>query len=159
MDGGVGHGLVDLRNAIALYQDNNNKDTRDNNNKVTEKKKEAANKNRVRNEVPTKKPQVVHDKDGMSEKKLNPTKTTSTQKGNLKKRKKATKKAKKEILKVDLRKLVREVEEQKQILIEHQRILNQLLNFYKSTKNKSISLYRICLSLVEAERQNPCVCV
>ena len=146
MDGGVGHGLVDLRNAIALYQDNNNKDTRDNNNnknKVTEKKEEAANKNRVRNEVPTKKPQVVHDKDGMSEKKLNPTKTTSPQKGNLKKRKKATKKAKKEILKVDLRKLVREVEEQKQILIEHQRILSQLLNFYKSNKNKSISLYKI----------------
>ena len=146
MDGGVGHGLVDLRNAIALYQDNNNKDTRDNNNnknKVTEKKEEAANKNRVRNEVPTKKPQVVHDKDGMSEKKLSPTKTTSPQKGNLKKRKKATKKAKKEILKVDLRKLVREVEEQKQILIEHQRILSQLLNFYKSNKNKSISLYKI----------------
>ena len=146
MDGGVGHGLVDLRNAIALYQDNNNKDSRDNNNnnnKVTEKKEEAANKNRVRNEVPTKKPQVVHDKDGMSEKKLSPTKTTSPQKGNLKKRKKATKKAKKEILKVDLRKLVREVEEQKQILIEHQKILSQLLNFYKSNKNKSISLYKI----------------
>ena len=152
MDGGVGHGLVDLRNAIALYQDNNNKDSRDNNNKVAEKKEEAANKNRVKNEVPTKKPR-------MSEKKLSPTKTTSPQKGNLKKKKKAMKKAKKEILKVDLRKLVREVEEQKQILIEHKRILNQLLNFYKSTKNKSIALYKICLSLVKAGRQNPCVCV
>ena len=48
-----------------------------------------------------------------------------------------TRKKKKEMLKkVDLRKLVQDVEEQKQILNEHQRILNQL-----STKNKSISLY------------------
>ena len=141
--GGVGHGLGDLRNAIALYQDNNNKDTGDNNNNNNNSSKgtgkeeeEAANKSRVSNEVQTKKPQVVTDKDGMSEKKLSPTETSSPRKGNLKKKKKATKKAKKDILKVDLRKLAREVEEQKQILKEHQRILNQLLIFYKSTKNR-----------------------
>ena len=141
-----GHGLGDLQDAIALYQDNNNNNnnnntTNNNNNnssKVTGKEEEAGNKNRVSNEVQTKKPQVVTDKDGMSEKKLSPTETSS-RKGNLKKKKKATKKAKKDILKVDLRKLAREVEEQKQILKEHQRILNQLLIFYKSTKNRKIT--------------------
>ena len=141
-----GHGLGDLQDAIALYQDNNNNNnnnttTTNNNNssKVTGKEEEAGNKNRVSNEVQTKKPQVVTDKDGMSEKKSSPTETSSPRKGNLKKKKKATKKAKKDILKVDLRKLAREVEEQKQILKEHQRILNQLLIFYKSTKNRKIT--------------------
>ena len=110
MEGGVGHGLTDLRNDIDLYLD----------------RKENTN-----NEVTTKKSQVVHDKDGMSEKKVSPRKRKTTKKGE----------AEKEMSKkVDLRKLVRDVEEQKQILDDHQRILNQVLDFYKSNKNKSISL-------------------
>lgn len=114
MEGGVGHGLTDLRNDIDLYLD----------------RKENTN-----NEVTTKKSQVVHDKDGMSEKKVSPRKRKRTKKG---KKGEAEKEMSK---KVDLRKLVRDVEEQKRILDDHQRILNQVLDFYKSTKNKSISLY------------------
>ena len=114
MEGGVGHGLTDLRNDIDLYLD----------------RKENTN-----NEVTTKKSQVVHDKDGMSEKKVSPRKRKRTKKG---KKGEAEKEMSK---KVDLRKLVRDVEEQKRILDDHQRILNQVLEFYKSNKNKSISLY------------------
>ena len=46
MEGGVGHGLTDLRNEIALYLDR--KDNSNNNNDVSETKQEGENsKNRV----------------------------------------------------------------------------------------------------------------
>jgi len=141
MDGGVRHGLTDLRNDIALLldsKDNNedNKDSKDNNNLDSkdnnkETKQEEATSSKNRTELPTKKSQVVRGKDRMSETTVSSTKRITPKKGNLKKKTKAQT----ESSKVDLRKLLRDVEDQKQILNEHQRILNQLLEFYKSTKN------------------------
>ena len=77
------------------------------------------------------KKKVVSDKDGVSKKKISPTK---------KKKKEMAKKFEERRWPKSLRKLFRDVEEQKQILNQHQRILNQLLDFFKTTKNKSISL-------------------
>ena len=128
MEGGVGHGLADLRSEIAFYLDRRD----NNNNEVTEKKQEGeSSKNKViaSNEVPKKK--VESDKDGMRKKKISPTK---------KKKKEMAKKFEERRWHKKLRKLIRDVEEQKQILKQHERILNQLSDFYKTTKNKSISL-------------------
>merc|ERR1711874_672168 len=121
--GGVRHGLTDLRNDIALLLDSKD------NNKETKQEEATSSKNRT--ELPTKKPQVARGKDRMSETKVSSTKRITPKKGNLKKKTKAQT----ESSKVDLRKILRDVEDQKQILNEHQRILNQLLEFYKSTKN------------------------
>ena len=122
MDGGVGHGLTDLQNDIALYLESKNNKKKAKQAEVTSGKKS--------NELQTKKSQVVHGKDRASETKVSSTKRRTPKKGNLKA------KAQMESAKVTLRKLAQDVEEQKKILNEHQRILKQLLEFYKPTKNK-----------------------
>merc|ERR1711947_59137 len=111
-----------MGNDIALLldsKDNNkdNKDSKDNKNldskdKNKETKQEEATSSKNRTELPTKKSQVVRGKDRMSETKVSSTKRITPKKGNLKKKTKAQT----ESSMVDLRKLLRDVEDQKQIL-------------------------------------------
>ena len=122
MDGGVGHGLTDLQNDIAFYLESKD-------NKKEAKQSEATSGKKSK-ELQTKKSKVVHDEDRASETKVSSTKRRTPKKGNLKA------KAQMESAKVTLRKLAQDVEEQKKILNEHQRILKQLLEFYKSAKNR-----------------------
>merc|ERR1712179_309842 len=122
-------GIKDKNDIKDIKDKKDKKDKNDNgennNNKVTEKKQkeEASSQNRVSNVTPMNKSQVVNEN-----------KISSTKKSTAKEKES---KVENGISKgVDLRKLVKDVEEQKQILNEHQKILNQLLDFYKSTKNK-----------------------
>ena len=101
-------------------------------NKTTakEKNKDSKTRNTLEDEkVALKKQQ----RDYGTEKKGSPTKVKRPKKGKLKKEAKAE-----AAPAVDLMKLVRDVEEQKQILNEQQKILNQLLQYSKATYNKSL---------------------
>ena len=100
-------------------------------NKTTarEKDKESKTRNTLEDEKLAPKKQ---QRDYGTEKKVSPTKVKKPKKEKLKKEAKAE-----AAPAVDLMKLVRDVEEQKQILNEQQKILNGLLQYSKATYNKS----------------------
>ena len=103
-------------------------------NKTTAKEKDKESKtSKTRNTLEDEKLALKkQERDYGTEKKGSPTKVKKPKKGKLKKEAKAE-----AAPAVDLMKLVRDVEEQKQILNEQQKILNQLLQYSKATYNKS----------------------